>query len=342
MRVLIAGLGHVGRALLRAWPRLDGSGLRLVAAADSRGVWHNEAGLDPAGVLAAKSRRESGERHGSTAQAIRELKPDVLVELTITDLEHGAPAVDDICAALAAGAHVVTSAKSHHKDLATRKHVDALARDRGRIFVDHASMLAGIPATEMMAGIGMEVKELVGVINGTTNFIIERLEEGETFEAALAEAQRRGFTEKDPRYDIEGLDVAVKLVGLAYRFMGLELDAHAIIRGGLKDGRRGIAGIGPKDLAAARLRGQTLRLVGEVRREGAGAQAHAQVQPRWVELKSPFGRVRGFHNAIELRGRFNDTDMTLFLQGPGAGADETASRVLGNLRDLARRVGDSP
>src|SRR5438132_898681 len=90
----------------------------------------------------------------------------------------------------------------------------AAAKETGTLFLDHAAHLAGIPVTEMMSGVGMEVTRLEGVLNGTTNFILKRLEEGARFEAALEEAIARGFAERDWRYDVQGTDVAIKLVGL--------------------------------------------------------------------------------------------------------------------------------
>jgi homoserine dehydrogenase len=184
-----------------------------------------------------------------------------------------------------------------------------------------------------MAGVGMEVTRLEGVLNGTTNFILKRLEEGTSFEAALEEAIARGFAEKDWRYDVQGTDVAIKLVGLARRLMGRTLDLAEIKIEGIAAGRLGIEGVDAgfvRERFAARER---VKLFGEVQADAAGA-LRARVAPRVFGAEEPFGRVDGFKNAIGIHGLMNGTRMDLFLSGPGAGADETASRVLGNLNYL--------
>src|SRR5437870_127221 len=109
MRVMVVGLGHVGRALLRAWSRVR-PGVRLVAACDSRGRYERAEGLDPADVVARKLRGEyDAPLETSAAKRIDAIHPDVLVELSPTDVATGEPAVGDMLTALRLGAHVVTS-----------------------------------------------------------------------------------------------------------------------------------------------------------------------------------------------------------------------------------------
>jgi homoserine dehydrogenase len=332
MRVMVVGLGHVGRALLRAWGRVR-PGVRLVAALDSRGRFERTEGLDPAEVVARKLRGEyDAPLDGTAAERIHAIHPDVLVELSVTDVETGKPAIDDIMTALRLGAHVVTSAKSHQRSRADIERIGQAARETGALFFDHAAHLAGIPVTEMMAGVGMEVTRLEGVLNGTTNFILKRLEEGTAFDAALDEAIRRGFAERDFRYDVQGTDVAIKLVGLARRLMGKTLDLSEIRLEGVAPGRLGIEGIDPSFVRGRLAAGERVKLFGEV--EAAGDGLCARVAPRTFPLDDPFARVDGFRNAIAIHGVLNGTRMDLFLAGPGAGADETASRVLGNLNYL--------
>lgn len=337
IRTMVIGLGNVGRAVLRAWDRVPRA-LRLVAACDAHGRFHDEAGLDPASVVRRKRARDYDREVDPAANEawIREVEPELVIELSVTDFETGRPSLPHILTALDVGAHVVTSAKSHQRSRADIERIAAAARAGWRIFLDHAAHLAGIPVTEMVAGVGMRVTRIVGVLNGTTNFVLKRLEEGRRFERAIAEAVDSGYAERNWRYDVEGFDVGIKLVGLTRRLMERTLDLGEVELQGLSEGRKGIDGIEPEAVAALKAKGRRLRLVGEVVERGG--EVRAWVQPRVLPLEHPFAQVEGFRNAVAIYGRLNDTSMDLFLAGPGAGADETASRVIGNLRYLADRL----
>lgn len=331
MRISVFGLGHVGVALLRAFGRVRGRPT-LVLAADGKGGFLGD--LTPAQVIERKRlgdydfRREAGD----AAALLDRARPDIHVELTPTNLETGAPAEPDVLAALDRGIPVVTAAKSHQRSREALAAV--LERARGLPFLDHAATLAGIPATEMATGLGFEVTRIEGVLNGTTNYILERLGQGASFEAALEEAIAKGFAEREWRYDVEGLDVAVKLVGLTRRLMGtITGAADAQLVGDPALGlTRGISGVTTELVARLAREGKKLKLVGEVVKDGDAARA--RVGPRVLPHDDPFARIDGFTNAVRIEGQMNGTRMELFLRGPGAGADETASRVLGNLNHL--------
>lgn len=332
-RISIFGLGNVGQALLKSFGRIR-SGATLVLATDGQGVFLDPAGLDPATVLSRKLARDYDRPRtdGDPQALLAHAKPDMHIELTPTDLEHGQPAVDDLTAALALGIPVVTAAKSHQR---TREVLaGVLERAAGIPFLDHASTLAGIPATEMIAGVGMKLQRLEGVLNGTTNYILARLGEGVAFDQARDEAVEKGFAERNWRYDLEGNDVAVKLVGLVRHLTGVVLGAADVaLEGDPALGiSKGIVGATPELLARLRAEGKTLKLFGQVEIEGD--EVRARVGPRVIALDDPFARVNGFINAVQLEGLMNDSKMELFLRGPGAGADETASRVLGNINHL--------
>ena len=334
MRAMLIGIGHVGRAVLRAWRSRVRSGVRLVAALDAHGRFENLAGLDPLEVVKRKEARDyDAPLIGPPAARIAAVRPDILIELSVTNVTTGEPAIPDIVAALERGTHVVTSAKSHQRSRADLERVAAAAARTGAFFFDHAAHLAGIPVTESMTGIGMEVIRLEGVLNGTTNFILKRMEEGIDFQAALNEAITRGFAEKDWRYDVQGTDVGIKLVGLARRLMGRTLDLAEIKFEGIAPGMLGIEGIDAARVAECLARRERIKLFGEVDALPGGG-ARARVAPRILSADEPFARIDGFKNAIAIHGTLNDTKMDLFLSGPGAGADETASRVIGNLNAL--------
>lgn len=331
---MLCGIGHVGRAVLKAWRRRVRPGVRLIAALDAHGRFENVAGLDPAEVVTRKLAKDyDAPAEGPPAARIALVRPDILIDCTVTNVETGEPAVPNMIAALERGTHVVTSAKSHQRSRQDLERVAAAAARTGAFFFDHAAHLAGIPVTEMMTGIGMEVTRLEGVLNGTTNFMLKRLEEGASFEAALGEAIERGFAEKDWRYDVQGTDVGIKLVGLTRRLMGRTLDLREIAFEGVSEGKRGIEGIGPDRVAELLQRRERLKLLGEVEALPGGG-LRARVGPRVFQTEEPFARIGGFNNAIAIHGVLNGTRMDLFLSGPGAGADETASRVIGNLNAL--------
>ena len=333
-RVSVFGLGNVGQALLRSFARIRG-GAELVLATDGRGVFLGE-GLDPAQVIKRKLARDYDRprAEGDAAALLALAKPDVHVELTPTDLEAGQPADADVRAALEQRVPVVTATKSHQRTREALSGILDLAQARGVPFLDHAATLAGIPATEMVAGIGMELVEIEGVLNGTTNYMLKRLAEGAAFDSARDEAVEKGFAERNWRYDLEGNDVAVKLVGLIRHLTGTVIGAEEVeLRGEPSLGiSRGIVGATPELIARLRDEEKVLKLFGQVRLEGG--QLQAAVGPRVVSRDDPFAGIEGFQNAVRLRGVMNDSKMELFLCGPGAGADETASRVLGNLNHL--------
>lgn len=334
MRAMMVGIGHVGRAVLRAWRDRVRPGVRLVAALDAHGRFENVAGLDPTEVAKRKAAGDyDAPADGSPAERIAAVRPDILIELSVTNVTTGEPAVSDMVAALERGTHVVTSAKSHQRSRADIERVAAAAARTGAFFFDHAAHLAGIPVTEMMTGVGMEVVRLEGVLNGTTNFILKRLEEGAAFETALEEAIERGFAEKDWHYDVRGTDVGIKLVGLARRLMGRTLDLKEIRFEGISEGKLGIEGIDTAEVASRAARRERWKLFGEVEAVADGGVT-ARVAPRIFTMDEPFARIEGFNNAIAIHGLMNGTAMDLFLRGPGAGADETASRVIGNLNAL--------
>ncbi|MEZ0230260.1 MAG: hypothetical protein ACAI25_16680 [Planctomycetota bacterium] len=338
MRVSVFGLGHVGRALLRSFHRIRGEP-RLVLAGDARGIFMARSGerLKPLEVLKRKEARDYDSPNEQSIESLFErARPDIHIELTPTDLETGIPAVPNIRAALDRGIAVVTSAKSHLASVELMRSIDELAHEVP--FLDHASQLAGIPATEMASGLGCTVQRVEGVLNGTTNYMLKRLEEGARFETALDEAIKKGFAEREWRYDTEGMDVAVKLVGLAKRLLGTYLDSREIRREGFPGSTNlGITGLTPEKVRAHIEKGEKIKLIGEVWREEDGT-VKGRVAPRVLPASAPFARIDGFHNAIAITGKMNDSMMNLFLEGPGAGADETASRVLGNLNHLVEAL----
>ena len=163
------------------------------------------------------------------------------------------------------------------------------------------------------------VGEIGGIVNGTTNFVLSRMEDGADYAAALAEAQRRGFAEADPRNDVEGHDAAHKLTILATLAFRRPVALDAVPRTGITD-------VTPDDVALARENGWRLKLVAMARRTPAGVEAG--VTPMFVAREHPFARPNGAENVVRLTGTGCGT---LEFFGLGAGGEASASSVVGDI-----------
>lgn len=233
------------------------------------------------------------------------------------------PAGEAIEAALGAGKHVVTA----NKELLARQFgkLQGCAAASGRMLLFEAAVMAGTPAVSTVRSLaGDRISRLQGVLNGTSNFCLHRMQTGLTLAEALAEAQARGYAERDPSADIDGHDAAAKLAILATLAFGRQasLDEVAVT---------GITRLRPADLADAARRGQVVRLVAEAR--AADGKVRAEVAPAFLDRVHPLAGIRGHHNGLLV-----DADLAgqLFLQGPGAGGDATASAILTDIIRAAR------
>jgi len=178
-------------------------------------------------------------------------------------------------------------------------------------------------ATEQLAGAG--VVGATGILNGTTNYMLGRMEAGLAFDEALAEAQALGYAEADPSGDVDGIDAAGKAVILANLVMGARLGMSDVARRGIRD-------LTPADMRAAADAGEVWKLLTEVRRDGA--EVRAEVAPVRLPRDHPLAGVGGAVNACtfttELLG-----DVTLV--GPGAGRAETGYALVHDLLAIHRR-----
>ncbi|MCY4042146.1 MAG: homoserine dehydrogenase [Gammaproteobacteria bacterium] len=254
------------------------------------------------------------------AALIDDPEVDVVVEL-IGGVE---PAHSLIERALELGKPVVTA----NKEVLAR-HGDALflrASARGVPIGFEASVGGGIPiikAVRESLG-GDEISRIVGIVNGTTNFILSRMDEdGASFEDALAEAKALGYAEAVPDYDIEGVDAAHKVAILASLAWGIPFDVGEVHM-------QGIAGIDRDDLAFARRLGYVVRHLGLAQK----AETHIEtcVFPALVPKSNLLGSVCGVTNAVEVTSRA--LGKSLFI-GAGAGALPTANSVLSDVLDIA-------
>lgn len=235
------------------------------------------------------------------------------------------PALTIARAALQRGKRLVTANKAlvaaHGPELA------ALARRHGGRLDFESAVGGGIPVVrtlrESLSLTGIQAVR--GILNGTTNYILSRLEDGWTFAAALADAQARGFAEADPSRDLSGEDAADKLRILAWLAFGTEPARLQVRRRGLGDGADRLA-------RAARALGGAARLVAEAARVPDGVVA--SVEPVLVPAGGDLGRTRDEENLVIVESDWNGR---IRLAGPGAGGGPTASALLGDLVRAARR-----
>ncbi len=317
LRIGVAGLGTVGAAVV------DVLGERQ---AELRRQCGRELVL--AGVSARDRLRERGlalgaaRWHDDPVALARSPDIDVFVELI-----GGADgtALDCVTAALEAGHHVVTA----NKALLARHGVAlaAAAEAKGVLLNYEAAVAGGIPVIKTMreAMAGNKVSRVFGILNGTCNYILTRMEaEGLGFDACLKDAQRLGYAEADPTFDIEGHDTAHKLAILTSLAFGTRIAAEEIYM-------EGIGNISQADIRAAGELGYRIKLLGVAQRTESGIEQ--RVHPTMVPTASVIAQVHGVTNAVAI-----ETDILgeLLLSGPGAGGKATASAVIGDIADIAK------
>ena len=228
-------------------------------------------------------------------------------------------------AAVAANKHVVTANKA-----LIAVHGNELMRDarQAGVFVGiEAAVGGGIPVINALTrGLAANrIEWLAGIINGTSNYVLTAMsEEGQDFATALGEAQRLGYAEADPTFDVEGSDAAHKLAILAGLACGAPFDFGSVYV-------EGIADVDAEDVAYARELGYRIKPLAVARRTAAGVEC--RVHPCLTPESALIGKVDGVMNAVQVKG--HAVGSTLYV-GPGAGAEPTASAVVADLIELAR------
>ncbi|MDQ3171610.1 MAG: homoserine dehydrogenase [Acidobacteriota bacterium] len=269
----------------------------------------------------SKPRRAPGvARVTSNVEAFLRGRYDVVIDA----LAGCDPAASIVGRVLGKGVPVVSANKS--LIAAEGERLRAIAARAGATFRIEASVMAGVPFLGMLerrpfAG---RVTRLTGVVNGTSQFIVTRLAAGASIDDAIADAQRLGYAEPDPRGDVSGRDALDKLVILADVLLGAALPAASIPLEGLDD-------VTPQDLdAAVRLGGALKPLVFAARAPHGIA---AFVAPAWIPVSHPLAAFSGRDNAIVIEGRHIDR---LVFAGPGAGPDITAATLLDDAVEAAQ------
>lgn len=316
MNIGICGLGTVACGVINVWQR--NQSLLTSRAGQNSVITH----------IGARRDNPACDTHAYTVSrdifaVVNDPSVDVVVEL-IGGIE---PARQLVMEAIAAGKHVVTANKAliaEHGDeiLAAAALADVEVRFE-------AAVAGGIPVIKALTeGLsGNAIESIVGIINGTGNYILtEMREKNRSFEDALADAQRLGYAEADPTYDVEGIDAAQKLTILAALAYGTPLDASRCYT-------EGISAVSVADMTYANELGYCIKHLGIARATKQGLEM--RVHPALIPKSRLIANVNGVLNAVAIHG--DAVGPTLFC-GAGAGAEPTASAVIADIVDISRKM----
>jgi homoserine dehydrogenase len=313
--VAVLGVGVIGGEVARriaagtAVEPASGVTLELIGVLDRGPEQVARAGLDP--VLLA----------GDGFALIE--RPEV--QAVVEAMGGEQPAADLMVRALALGKHVVTANKEAVSKQLTV--ILAAARDGDAAFLCEASVGGGIPLLVSLRQVlaSNQVTHVRGIINGTTNYILWKMEtEGTAYADALAQAQQLGYAEADPTADVEGFDASYKLAILASLMSGRHVHPNEV-------DRTGISGVSAEQIADAKAQGGAIRLIAEARRDGD--ELVLRVAPAFVSGDDLFSKVTANYNAIEIVG---DKVGSVWLHGQGAGPNPTASAILSDVVEAVK------
>ncbi|MDX1488056.1 MAG: homoserine dehydrogenase [Acidiferrobacterales bacterium] len=322
VRIGILGLGTVGCGTVKVLARNGeeiarraGRSIHVVQA--SVRDLEKDRGCATSGIVLT---RDAGE-------IVSNPQIDIVVEL----IGGYTPARELVLQAIAAGKHIVTANKAliavHGNE------IFKAAREQGVMVAFEAAVAGGIPIIKAIReGLaGNRIEWLVGIINGTGNYILTEMSEGgRSFDAILADAQRLGYAENDPTLDVEGIDAAHKLTILASIAFGIPLQFE-------KAYTEGITQVTPADVRYAQELGYRIKHLGIARRSNSSVEL--RVHPTLIPRRQLIANVEGVMNAVLVKG---DAIGPTLYYGAGAGAEPTASAVVADLVDVVRTLTTDP
>jgi homoserine dehydrogenase len=329
MRLLLLGFGTVGQGLaellIEKEPQLRseyGLDAKVVGIGDMiKGSIYNPNGIDLQGALElAKSGGKISDLpdafDGDALSLIDKADADMMVEMTYTDIKTAEPATSHIRAALNKGMHVTTTNKGplalHFREL------KKLADEKKVKFLYEGTVISGTPllnlARETLAG--SHISEIKGILNGTTNYILSQMEEGNSYEDALKKAQELGYAEAVPDADVLGWDALAKVTILANTVFGGDCKPDDFPC-------KGITEISADAITEAKSRGKRFKLIGKVWRDGDSIKG--SVGPEEVDMTHPLAGIMGATNAVTVS---TDALGDVTIVGPGAGRAETGYSAL--------------
>lgn len=333
IRLALIGFGNVAQGLTQILLEQEeffatqyGVKIDINAITDPiKGTAFDPDGISPASLLEAV-KHPGGLNNLSVAkpgwdamEMIQNSPSDVVVELSVTNLQTGEPSTTYIAEALRRKKHVITTNKGPialNYDLLAN-----VARLHDVSIGVEGTVMSGTPVLrvgrEILAASG--IRRIQGILNGTTNYILTRMESGFSYAEALAEAQSLGYAEADPTGDVEGFDAAAKVTILSRLVLGIPVPFNQVER-------KGLSTVTKEDIAEALASGNHWKLVGTI--EPDGGSARASVRPECLPGDHPLARISGATNALVYTTDYLD-DVTII--GPGAGRTQTGYAIIQDL-----------
>lgn len=323
MRIFICGFGTVGQGFAEViasrrdfFDKRYGERAIIVGAMDSRTYAYDPEGCDPLGLVERKKAtgRVGETEYTDSVEVLKGIEYDILVEVSPTNVETGGVGLLNIRHALESGKDVITVNKG---PLALKfRELIELAKANSCKFRFEGSVGGAMPIINLCRENlrGESIMSIRGILNGTCNFILSKMDKGQPFEQALKEAQQMGYAETDPTNDIEGYDSACKAVILANSVFGRDVT--------FKDVKiTGITSITEEAIAMAATRNMVIRLIAEI------SDTKLEVAPRLIPKGHPLG-ITGTMNTAQI---VSDLAGPVTVSGRGAGRIETASAILSDL-----------
>lgn len=317
VRIGVLGCGNVGAALVKLVDR---------QADDIEARTGVRLRVDKVAVRNMSRERDVDMADGVLTRDAHAVVSDPDIDLVVEVIGGIEPARELISTALASGKPVVTANKELLANVGTELFGKADACGVDLLF--EAAVAGGIPVIRVLRESlrGEPISRVMGIINGTTNFILTKMtEEGADYGAALSEAQRLGYAERDPTADVEGFDAGAKAAIIASIAFGAKVVAGDVYH-------EGISRITAADIAVARRLGYVVKLLGIAERDASTGSVAVRVHPAMVPLDHPLASVRDSFNAVFVEG---GAVGSLMFYGRGAGGFPTASAVLGDVIDAA-------
>jgi len=339
-KLAFIGFGTVGQGLCEillqkkeALEKKYNFKFKVVAISDViKGSIYNKDGLELEKILKLINQGKKldsypeGIKGLDSIKTIQETNSNTIIEVTYTDVKTGEPALTHIKKALVLGKNVVSTNKGPVVKEAAN--LLKLAKSNKVHYGFEGVVLSGTPAINLakFTLTGNNITGFKGILNGTTNFILTKMEEGMSYDKALETAQKLGYAEADPTGDVEGLDSLGKVVILSNVILGKNISFNDVKR-------KGITGISQKDIEKAKLESKRWKLIGsaEIKKDGS---FEAKVSPIKLPLSDP---LAGVNNAVNALTYYTDELGPITIVGPGAGRRETGFALLIDLLDINRK-----
>ena len=308
--VAVLGAGNIGSAVLSRLESLDNDVLNLELKK----------------VLVQDTSKDRGVSKDLLTDNFEDILNDESIDLVIEVLGGVDPGREYIKALLEKGKAVITANKDIIADCG--EELIAIAQDNKTCLYFEAAVAAGIPVLKPLIESlrGEELTKVLGIINGTSNYILTSMEEGSTYDDALSTAQELGFAEPDPTNDVEGVDAKYKAMILSLLCFGVSPDDRDVFT-------EGISEITKEDFHWASRLDKTIKLVAQIDSNENGF--NARVHPVLIDKKHPLAAIRGALNALVAEG---ENINQLVFSGPGAGANPTASAIIGDVLSACHQL----